>query len=181
MRLPIGHHIDPIEWSDLHGKNIAIPNSKLITHLQFRRFAGCPICNLHLQSFARRHAELKNNGIYEVAVFHSSAHDMMSYQGDLPFEVLADPQKRLYQLFGVETKKAASLHPSAMVAAAKGFFSKGVKLPPPGEGIDGLPADFLIGPDGKILACYYGQHSNDQWSVDTVLKLAREPLASLFA
>jgi uncharacterized protein DUF6527 len=40
-----------------------IPDSdSRLTHLQFRRFAGCPICNLHLQTFVARHGEIKNAG-----------------------------------------------------------------------------------------------------------------------
>jgi hypothetical protein len=32
-----------------------------------------------------------------------------------------------------------------------------------------LPADFLIGSDGLVIACKYGDHANDHWSVDEVL------------
>jgi hypothetical protein len=37
----------------------------------------------------------------------------------------------------------------------------------------GLPADFLIASNGRLLACKYGVHAYDQWSVDEVLDLAR--------
>ena len=41
----------------------------------------------------------------------------------------------------------------------------------------GLPADFLIAPDGskggRVVACKYGAHVDDQWSVDDVLAQAR--------
>jgi hypothetical protein len=37
----------------------------------------------------------------------------------------------------------------------------------------GLPADFLIAPDGTVLARHYGNHAYDQWSVDQLLALAR--------
>jgi hypothetical protein len=30
------------------------PDSHHLIHLQFRRYAGCPICNLHLRSFVER-------------------------------------------------------------------------------------------------------------------------------
>ena len=40
------------------------------------------------------------------------------------------------------------------------------------EGGFGLPADFLIAGGGRILACKYASHANDQWSVDDVLDLA---------
>jgi hypothetical protein len=35
----------------------------------------------------------------------------------------------------------------------------------PHGGRFGLPADFLIANDGKVLACKYGSHVHDQWSV----------------
>lgn len=37
----------------------------------------------------------------------------------------------------------------------------------------GLPADFLIGPDGAILAAKYGTYVDDHWSVEDLLALAR--------
>jgi hypothetical protein len=42
----------------------------------------------------------------------------------------------------------------------------------PRHGRLGLPADFLIGPDGTILASKHGKHVYDQWSVDELLQLA---------
>ena len=35
-----------------------------------------------------------------------------------------------------------------------------------------LPADLLIGPDGRVLATRYGTHVDDQWSDDELLDLA---------
>ncbi|GGV17691.1 hypothetical protein GCM10010260_66490 [Streptomyces filipinensis] len=36
----------------------------------------------------------------------------------------------------------------------------------------GLPADFLIGADGTVLAAKYGEHAYDQWPVGELLELA---------
>ncbi|WP_234310769.1 MULTISPECIES: hypothetical protein [unclassified Streptomyces] len=36
----------------------------------------------------------------------------------------------------------------------------------PNGGRLGLPADFLIGSDGRVLAAQYGEHVYDQWPVD---------------
>src|SRR4051812_37872712 len=41
----------------------------------------------------------------------------------------------------------------------------------------GLPADFLISPDGKIVDVQYGAHMADHWEVDEVLAKARCPRA----
>jgi hypothetical protein len=46
-------------------------------------------------------------------------------------------------------------------------------IPPWGKGALGLPADFLIATDGRVLACQYGAHADNQWSVDELLALAR--------
>jgi hypothetical protein len=42
----------------------------------------------------------------------------------------------------------------------------------PAGGRLGLPADFLISSEGRILECKYGTHAYDQWSVDELLHLA---------
>jgi len=42
-----------------------------------------------------------------------------------------------------------------------------------GEKHLGLPADFLIAPDGSVLAAKYGRYASDQWSVDELLDLAK--------
>src|SRR4051812_28272924 len=88
------------ELTDVQGKPVAIPQHDALVHLQFRRFAGCPVCNLHLRSFVQRHAELEAAGIREVVVFHSPVEELQGY--DLPFTIIPDPAKRLYREFGVE-------------------------------------------------------------------------------
>jgi peroxiredoxin len=93
------------------GKPISVPDGDRLLHLQFRRFAGCPVCNLHLQSFRRRYAEIVAAGIREVVAFHSTADDPRPYTADLPFAVFADPDKRLYREFGVESSVRALVDP----------------------------------------------------------------------
>jgi hypothetical protein len=41
-----------------------------------------------------------------------------------------------------------------------------------GEDHFGRPADFLIAPNGRVLARKYGAHVDDQWSADEILTLA---------
>jgi hypothetical protein len=42
-----------------------------------------------------------------------------------------------------------------------------------GEEHLGFPADFLIGPSGRVLAAKYGEYMDDQWSVYELLDLAK--------
>ncbi|MFF4342552.1 peroxiredoxin-like family protein [Kitasatospora sp. NPDC001540] len=154
-----------------------------LTHLQFRRFAGCPICNLHLRSFAVRHPQLREAGVREVAVFHSPADELRPYADGLPFPLLADPEQRLYRAYGVERGARALLDPRVWPSIVRGLARsvplvlRGRERPPasrPLGGRLGLPADFLLTADGRIAAAHYGTHAADHWSVDQVLALAAE-------
>ncbi|WP_406233431.1 peroxiredoxin-like family protein [Nocardia sp. NBC_01009] len=168
------------------GVTVPVPDPDHLIHLQFRRFAGCPVCNLHLRSIATRHHEILAAGIREVVVFHSSAAELRKYEGDLPFDLIADPTRILYREFGIESAPRALLDPRAWPGIARAVAStlptilrKDKPAPPnkPDGGRLGLPGDFLIAPDGRVLASKLGSHADDQWSVDELLRLApiREP------
>ena len=114
---------DRAEFSvnDIHHKEVRFPELHgQLTHLQFRRFAGCPICNLHLQSFVQRISEVQQAGIREVVVFHSTDQQLLPYQGNFPFQVIGDPTKSLYKKFGVGSSLAAVLSPGSWPASIKG-------------------------------------------------------------
>ncbi|MFF7374942.1 peroxiredoxin-like family protein [Streptomyces massasporeus] len=160
---------------------VDVPDPDCLVHLQFRRFAGCPVCHLHLRSVVRRHAEIEAAGVREVVVFHSPAEELLRHTADLPFAVVADPGKRLYAEFGVESAPRALLSPRAWGPVVGAVLRGGwevlrgrERLPAPHQpgGRLGLPADFLIGSDGRILAAKYGEHVYDQWPVDELLRLA---------
>ncbi|HEY0698336.1 MAG TPA: peroxiredoxin-like family protein [Micromonospora sp.] len=166
--------------TDVTGAPVAVPDPARLVHLQFRRFAGCPVCNLHLRSVVSRHDEIRAAGVGEVVVFHSPAAELREHVTGLPFPVVADPERRLYREFGVESAPRALLDPRAWgpilraVARSTWAILRRRERPPavvPHGGRLGLPADFLIAPDGRILASRYGEHVYDQWSVDELLDL----------
>lgn len=168
----------PRELTTIAGTTTAVPDPDHLVHLQFRRFAGCPVCHLHLRSVIRRHDEILRADIKEVVVFHSPADELRRYADDLPFDVVADPGKHLYREFGVESAPRALLDPrvwptvlKAVAIALPAVLRKEKPAPPtmPGGGRLGLPGDFLIAPDGRIVASKLGRHADDQWSVDELL------------
>jgi peroxiredoxin len=180
-RLSPGDLFKPIVLTTIHGQAVPVPDPQRLVHLQFRRFAGCPICNLHLRSIARRHDDIRAAGIREVVVFHSSVADMMPHQGDLPFAAVADPERVLYAEFGVTTSVRAVTHPrawstplrpSVYPVVLRGLRKGGSPGPRHGDTMLGLPADFLISPAGRVVAACYGRHAGDQWSVDELINLA---------
>jgi len=180
MHVKEGDRVPSLQLETLEGDKVGLPAGDASwTHLQFRRFAGCPICNLHLRSVARRHNEIEAAGIHEIVVFHSKAKTMKPFQGDLPFDVVADPEKVLYRHFGVGQSLRSIADPRAWAAFAKGALAGHPSSSVRGEGGHlGLPAEFLIAPDGRVAACKYGVHADDQWSVDELLELARTRLAT---
>ncbi|MFC5182408.1 peroxiredoxin-like family protein [Actinomadura harenae] len=172
------------ELTSVTGAPVPIPDPDRVVHLQFRRFAGCPVCNLHLRSFAVRHAEVEAAGVREVAVFHSSADELREHVADLPFDVIPDPERALYVEFGVESGPRALLDPRVWPTIVRGLLAgrrRRDKWPAlrPNGGRFGLPGDFLIAPDGSILASRLGVHAGDHWSLDEMLALTKPAWISL--
>jgi hypothetical protein len=176
-----GERIEPRALVAVDGASVEIPDDGLV-HLQFRRFAGCPVCNLHLRSIVRRHDEIVAAGVREVVVFHSPAQELREHAADLPFAVIADPDKRLYVEFGVESGARSLLDPRVWGRILQGVILDVIAVlrrrqRPPSRsqpnGRLGLPADFLVAADGRVVAVKYGDHAYDQWTVDELLDLAR--------
>src|SRR5713101_9261742 len=175
-QLKIGDIVRPLELTTIRGNLVRIPDAGWLVHLQFRRYAGCPACNVHLRSIARRHDEILAAGIREVVVFHSKRETMLQFQGELPFAAIADPDKKLYAEFGVgKMSPLSALDPRSWRAVYRALTRSPNLRGAMGTGEEhmGLPADFLIGPDGVILAAKYGAYVDDHWSVDDLLAIAR--------
>jgi peroxiredoxin len=178
LKISAGSAFPSLQLSGLDGATIAIPDAGETVHLQLRRFAGCPVCNLHLRSFVRRADELTTAGVREVIVFHSTPESLRVYEPELPFTIVADPTKQIYRALGVESTARAVLDPRLLIRLPKIFLSaiRGIVSPPhrippmlPTGGQLGVPADFLIASDGHVVAAKYGQHAYDQWTVDELL------------
>ena len=175
-QLTVGDVVRPVELTTIHGNSVRIPDSERRVHLQFRRYAGCPACNVYLRSIARGLGEILAAGICEVVVFHSKRETMLEFQGALPFAAIADPEKKLYAEFGVRKMSPLSAFDPRSWRAVYRALTRSPNLRGAlgkGEEHMGLPADFLIGSDGVVLAAKYGAYVDDHWSVDNLLALAR--------
>src|SRR5436190_2009405 len=175
----VGDAFPTLELTATSGEPVTIPDpAGNFVHLQLRRFAGCPICNLHLRSIVTRHDEIRSHDIGEVVVFHSTAAELAKHEAELPFPLIADPERELYRRLGVERRPSSLLSTRALRAAIAGQTAalgnrstqRGALGPiKPAGGRLGLPADFLIAPDGRVAALKYGLHAYDQWTVDELL------------
>ena len=118
----VGDTVDRHDLVTIHGKPVHLPDPEHLVHLQFSRYAGCPVCNLHMRDVAARHEEILAAGIREVVVFYSDAETMLGVQGSLPFATIADPEKELYAEFGVGTMRyTGALKPRTWRAALRGL------------------------------------------------------------
>jgi len=172
-----GDVLKPRALLSIHGEPVPIPDRDALVHLQFRRYAGCPVCNLHMRSISRRYDEILEAGIREVVVFHSRVETMLELQGLLPFAAIADPEKKLYAEFGVEKMSPwMALNPRSWMAAGRALTQATSLRGATGKGEEhlGLPAEFLIRSDGHVLAAKYGEVADDHWSVDELLALAHD-------
>lgn len=157
-RVKVGEWFPPLHTKTIHGRSLSVPNAAApFLHLQFLRFAGSSVCNLHLHSFVRRDLEIRRAGITEVVIFHSSKEELLPHQGYFPFAVVADPEKTLYEQYGVASFSQ----------------DKPERNPILNRAIRVLPAEFLIADTGMVKAVHYGKHVTDRWSVDELLSLAR--------
>lgn len=168
-KLQTGDPLQPQQWRDVHNNPVDVPHSNRWTHIQFRRYSGCAVCNLHLHSFITRQQELESAGIQEIVVFNSTQARILADLPTSPFHLIADPHNHLYQQFGVAKSLLAVFNPAVWFFALRGALQFGVQLPRDNETSFGLPADFLIDSQGKIAAVKYGKHANDQWELDELL------------
>ena len=132
--------------------------------LAFFRNAACALCNLRVHHLIERYTELHHAGLEIVAIFESPAESLRHYVGkqDAPFSIIADPEARLYALYGVESSEAKVAATMAMAAtqevidtaAAQGF----QLTDEAGSNFLRMPADIFIGADGVVLDAHYAEY-----------------------
>jgi len=151
--------------------------------LKFYRFATCPVCNLHMHRFINDYGKLQALGLTTVVLYHSPADKLANENIDQPpFDLVADPEKRIFRAFGVETGLAGMFSFAVMrdyYRALRAGFEPGMFTSD--GGITGNPADFLIDADGRIAYAHYGRHYADSLDADQVVEIRRGQSANLIA
>ena len=173
MRLKPEQLAVPFTAQTLEGRTISSQEfSGTPLLLLFFRYASCPMCNLRLHDFAQHYERLHQRGLEVVAFFHSSLQDIRRHAGrrHYPFHLAADPALKVYRDYGVETS-----WPRFLVSMVlPGFYVDAVRAMRQGfmGGVTWqmakMPADFFIGPDGRILRAHYGRDIGDHLSVSEI-------------
>ena len=166
MRLKSGQPAVPFTAQTVDGDAVSLAQfaGKPLL-LMFFRYASCPMCNLRLHDVAQQYARLQERGLVALAFFHSSASSIRAHAAvrHYPFSLIADPEFRVYSLYAVETSWPRLLlsvaRPSFYMDWLRSLrhrFWGGVAWQ-----MATMPADFLIGPDGRIVEAYYGRDIGD--------------------
>ncbi|TPV96994.1 MAG: redoxin domain-containing protein [Myxococcales bacterium FL481] len=152
-----------ISSSDISG-NMAL--------LTFYRYASCPVCASTLAQYRVRAGEITSRGVELISFFHSPVERMKVYfdPGSIPFEVVCDPEREIYERFRVTSRVSGLFDPRALGGIVRSARYAIQRNP---FSVDGsvamMPADFLFDRDGRLLDSNYGAHVSDGWSVDEAL------------
>lgn len=175
MSVDIGARAPAFEVIDLDGSSVSLADYQdRYLLLSFYRYAACPFCNLRIREVARAHEALSEAGVDVLAVFHSPPARLRQFMSDqtFPFRLIADPRRELYRLWGVEESwlgfaKGMLRVPTLVRAMARGH------LPgKPEVSMATMPADFVVGPDGRVRTTYRGRDMGDHIPLDWVLEEA---------
>ncbi len=130
--------------------------------LAFFRYAACPLCNLRVHEMIQQHSSLKRKGVEILAVFQSDAKTIARYVGkqNPPFPLIADPEEKLYERFGLKKGLWAFLHPANFLLLLKAIRLGFRGMSPEGT-ITRIPGDFLIAPGLKITREFHGKKIGD--------------------
>lgn len=179
MKLAPGNPVVPFSTVDVDGHPVSLEQFR--GHpvlLMFFRYASCPMCNLRLHDFAREYPRLQARGLSAVAFFHSSAEAIQKNAGrrHYPFPLVPDPDQEIYRTFGVRTSWGGFL--KSMVLPS--FYRDWIRSIRHGfwGGADTqmatMPADFLVGPDGRLLLVHYGRDIGEHLSLPDVERALAE-------
>lgn len=134
------------------------------TAIVFLRYYGCTLCQYDIHQYAQAKDRIAAAKGQMLIVLQSDPQKLAGQmkQGDLPFDIICDPQQKLYQDFGIAPAKSkaklADFKTIGKIArAGAGGFKHGDY-----EGNElQLPAVFVMEPDRTLSSVHYGVSAGD--------------------
>jgi peroxiredoxin len=179
MKLSTGAQVPQFQVQDVFGARIDLADYKgKMLLLSFLRNGRCALCNLRLHHLIQHSPAYRGRGLEMLAVFESPVASIREYvtsKQDVPFPLIADPEAQLYDLFGVEVsveKTQASMaraNGSEVQQMIREAAAIGYELAhEEGANFERIPADFLIGPDQRILTAFYSDLIGEHLSFEEI-------------
>jgi peroxiredoxin Q/BCP len=173
MQLKINQHAPDFAITDVFGTSIQLKQLRgQNIYLAFERNVGCPVCNLHFHNLVKKASYFKMNNVKIILVYESTKAKMLEYlNGETyPFHFVADPENKLYNMYGVERsylKMLKGIFNGLMRKALAG--KKLFKKPITQDGhTDTIPSEFLIDEQGIIKTARYGRFVGDHMEIDGI-------------
>ncbi len=172
MRIKEGQKAKDFTVKDIYGNEISLKDykeKKLL--LSFFRYASCPLCNLRVNQLTTIFPTLDSKGLQILAFFESPKESILKYVGtqDTPFPIIADPERIVYKLYGVEKSLLGYILGGISLKMLKAL-RMGYKI----EGAEGqktlLPADFLID-NLTVKRAYYSKRISDHLPIEELTEL----------
>ena len=135
--------------------------------LFFLRYMGCTKCQMDVHDLLCAEEEIRQQGIRVFIVFQSPAETVNSTLEDFPYEIICDPEQKLYAQFGVKAAetKEEFLDFEHFAAAHEAFRARKAELGLEHGAYEGnelqKPALFLLDRDRKVLLAHYADSLMD--------------------
>lgn len=130
--------------------------------LSFFRDASCPFCLKRVFDLAVHHRKWSQLGVEIVTVFSSTDEEMLNFsqKSVRRYRLVADPDLKIYEQYGVEQSFAGLL--KALAFKMPTIISGLKRSARPSKNPNGkiMPADFLIDSSGQIVEAWYGSNAS---------------------
>jgi peroxiredoxin len=162
MKLRVGDRAPAVVLDALDGSRLdcASPNGPVV--LVLTRYAGCPVCQLHVGRIAAAMPELRARSCAVWMVFQSTPARLRAAMAEWKpgFAAVADPTARLYDAFGAGTSLAGFVHPRSLSALGRAMAAGKRHGRFEGRELQ-MPAEFVIDHRGRIALAHYGRDVGD--------------------
>lgn len=143
------------------------------TYLWFLRYYGCTICQVDMYYLRENYRKFTERGA-QVKVVLQSGQAVIAEElkkDESPFEIICDPEQKLYSKFDVyPARKKFELLSLGVLKKMKEARVLGMKHGKYEGNENQLPAIFLIDVDRTIKLAYYGKNVTDIPELDVLLQ-----------
>lgn len=181
MQITLDSEAPSFETEDIFDRKINLADYKnKKVFIGFFRHAGCPFCNLRIRLLQKLREELLENNMEMIFFFESTKETLLDskfHKKASPIPIISDPEKKYYQLYGVQESgiKSAVSHLTSFIGAA--IKAKIHNLPlhkmKDGESIKTVPAEFLLDENLQLKKLHYSDGLNDRMEVEDILDFAQ--------
>ena len=173
MIIEKGQQAIDFQVEDISGNTIILSElQEKIILLSFFRYASCPFCNLRIQELIKHYSLFQEKELRILAFFQSPKESILEYvtsKQEVPFDIIADPTRKIYDLYGVYSSRWGYIKGLLHVRTFNKARRKGFRLGRMEGKTALIPADFLIN-NLKIIEAFYGKDISDHMPLEMIIE-----------